>query len=73
MDDEYDGELADKIYESLDKRETGQATRLLYDEAMPDELLKSLRKRLNLGKIDLVPGGKYHNLDDLFQFPKPKE
>ena len=73
MDDEYDGELADKIYESLDQRETGQATRLLYDEAMPDELLKPLRKRLNLGKIDLVPGGKYHNFDDLFKFPKPKE
>ena len=73
MDDEYDGELADKIYDSLDQRETGQATRLLYDEAMPDELLKPLRKRLNLGKIDLVPGGKYHNFDDLFKFPKPKE
>ena len=73
MDDEYDGELADKIYESLDKRKTGQATRLLYDKAMPDELLKPLRKKLDLGTIDLVPGGKYHNFDDLFKFPKPKE
>ena len=73
MDDEYDGELADKIYNSLDQRRSGQATRLLYDKNMPDDLLKLIRKKLNLGKIDLVAGGQYHNFDDLLRFPKPKD
>ena len=73
MDDEYDGELADKIYDSLEQRETGQPTRLLYDQEMPDELLGSIRKHLHLGKIDLMPGGSYHNFDDLFQFPGPDD
>src|SRR5690606_4228253 len=34
---------------------------------------KKLRKKLNLGKIDLMPGGKYHNFSDFFSFPDPTD
>ncbi len=71
IDDEIDGILAEKIYESLEQRTEGQPTRLLYDHTMPREDQKILRKVLGLGKIDMMPGGEYHNFGDFFNFPDP--
>ncbi|MDT0685694.1 polyphosphate kinase 1 [Autumnicola psychrophila] len=71
IDDIYDGPLAEKIYDSLKQRTSGQPTRLLYDAQMPKEVQKKTRKLLNLGKIDMMPGGKYHNFNDFFSFPDP--
>ncbi|WP_396634350.1 polyphosphate kinase 1 [Maribacter sp. R86514] len=73
LEDDYsDVELVEKIYNSLDKRLYGQATRLLYDEAMPNWLLESLKRDFKLGTVDLSPGGAYHNLSDFFSFPLPE-
>lgn len=69
---EYDGEVVDLIKKNLQQRDTGIPTRLLYDNNMPKSLLKRLRKRLDLTKTDLMPGGKYHNFSDFFNFPKPE-
>lgn len=71
LDQELEGELADKIYESLAQRSNGQPTRFLYDQKMPKIVRKNIRKSLGLGKIDMVPGGAYHNFDDFFSFPDP--
>ncbi len=71
IDDEIDGLLAEKIYESLKQRTDGQPTRLLYDAGMPEGDQKILRKTLKLGKIDMMPGGRYHNFSDFFSFPDP--
>jgi polyphosphate kinase len=71
IEDEFNGVLAEKIYESLDQRTDGQPTRLLYDASMPGEIQKKLRKLLGLGKIDMMPGGRYHNFSDFFSFPDP--
>lgn len=73
IDDDVDGILAEKIYESLQQRTDGQPTRLLYDAEMPKEDQKILRKTLKLGKIDMMPGGKYHNFSDFFSFPDPTD
>ncbi|WP_405414459.1 polyphosphate kinase 1 [Maribacter sp. Asnod1-A12] len=73
LEDDYsDIELVEKIYNSLDKRLSGQATRLLYDETMPSWLIESLKADFKLGSVDLSPGGTYHNLSDFFSFPLPK-
>ena len=69
IDDELGGILAERIYKSLEQRQEGQPTRLLYDAAMPKPVAKRLRKLLNLGKIDMMPGGRYHNFNDFFKFP----
>src|SRR5690606_17803096 len=61
IEDEFDGVLAEKIYESLAQRTDGQPTRLLYDAGMPEDIQRKLRKLLKLGKIDMMPGGRYHN------------
>ena len=71
IEDEFDGVLAEKIYESLAQRTDGQPTRLLYDASMPSEIQHKLRKLLKLGKIDMMPGGRYHNFSDFFAFPDP--
>ncbi len=71
LDDEMDGILADKIYASLKQRHQGQPTRLLYDASMDGADVKRLRKLLNVGKVDMMPGGRYHNFNDFFSFPDP--
>ncbi|WP_299317382.1 polyphosphate kinase 1 [uncultured Maribacter sp.] len=73
LEDDYsDIELVEKIYNSLNKRLSGQATRLLYDETMPSWLIDALKSDFKLGSVDLSPGGAYHNLSDFFSFPLPK-
>ena len=73
IEDELEGVLAEKIYESLEQRLDGQPTRLLYDALMPKKNQKQLRELLRLGKIDMMPGGEYHNFSDFFTFPDPTE
>ncbi len=46
IDDQYDGVLAEKIYDSLAQRTDGQPTRLLYDAHMPKDFQKKLRRHL---------------------------
>ncbi|SFN46653.1 polyphosphate kinase 1 [Salegentibacter flavus] len=71
IEDKYTGVLAEKIYESLAQRMDGQPTRLLYDAEMPYKVQKKIRRLLDLGKIDMMPGGRYHNFKDFFSFPDP--
>ncbi|MEZ4793691.1 MAG: hypothetical protein R2783_09575 [Gelidibacter sp.] len=44
IEDEFSGNLMEKIKESLPKRETGQATRVLIDQRMPKEFQEVLKK-----------------------------
>ena len=45
--------------------------RLVYDEAMPGDLLNILTDKLGLSKSgNLTPGGRYHLMRDLMKFPK---
>jgi len=73
IDDEFSGDLLLKIKKGLSKRKTGVPSRFLYDKEMPDDFLKFLRQALKLNSDDLIPGGKYHNFNDFFSFPKFNE
>jgi polyphosphate kinase len=53
------------------KRKTGATARFLYDEKIPAAFLEFLVQSLKIPREELVPGGKYHNLSDLFSFPNP--
>ena len=66
LDDDYEGDWVELIYKSLTKRKKGQPTRLLYEQGMPVELQRRLRKLLELGKIDMFEGGERHNFSDFF-------
>jgi len=69
LEDEYEGDLADKIEKKLSKRNFGLASRLLYQPGLPPELLRSLVKVFNLSKALIIEGGAYHNLKDLLSIP----
>ncbi|MDC7994563.1 polyphosphate kinase 1 [Altibacter sp. HG106] len=71
IEDEFSGNLKEKIKNSLSKRETGQATRLLIDERMPKALREILKNALDVYNADLIEGGRYHNFKDFFSFPNP--
>lgn len=70
IQDEYDGDLADKIEAMVSRRDVGLATRLLYPPDFPLEHLVVLVRAFSLRKMNSVAGGHYHNLKDLADFPK---
>lgn len=69
IDDEFSGDLIDKIRKSLNKRHVGPASRLVYDREMPQDFLEYLTELLELSNFDLLPEGRYHNNSDFFKFP----
>ncbi len=69
IDDEYAGDLINKIRKSLKKRNVGVASRLVYDREIPSHFLDYLKEILELTKYDLLPEGRYHNNFDFFSFP----
>lgn len=69
IDDEFKGDLVEKIKQSLQKRQVGPASRFVYDREMPDAMLAYLKECFELGKNDFLPEGRYHNNFDFFKFP----
>ena len=72
LDETYERSIVREIYQSLAQRPSGQPTRLLYDQRMPLAVRKQLRKELGLARVDMVPGGMYHNFSDFMAFPNPE-
>lgn len=71
LEDEFSEDVVEKIKHSLQKRETGIPSRFLYDSAMPRHFLNVLKRVFHLESEDTVPGGRYHNFNDFFNFPAP--
>jgi polyphosphate kinase len=69
LQDEYEGDIAEKIERQIVKRDQGFATRFLYSPGMPEHLLAQLIATFNLTNASVVEGGMYHNLKDLSSFP----
>lgn len=69
LDEEFVGNVKEKVRKSLRKRTTGVPSRFLYDSAMPRSTLRALKDLLGLAAPDLVPGGRYHNFNDLMKLP----
>ena len=69
LQDEYEGDIADKIEKQIAKRDLGFATRFLYSPGIPALALEQIIATFNLSNASVVEGGAYHNLKDLFSFP----
>jgi polyphosphate kinase len=69
IDDEFSGDLIQKIKESLSKRQVGPAARFVYDREMPPQMFEYLCKVFALEKNDTLREGRYHNNFDFFKFP----
>lgn len=61
----------DKLWKGLQERKKGTPVRFIYDRNMPDDFLKIITKKLNLGEDDVVvASNRYHNFKDFMKFPK---
>ena len=69
LEEEFRGDIVQAIKKALGKRDTGLPIRFLYDLQAPYSLVAHLKDVLRLEDEDLVPGGRYHNLHDLRNFP----
>ncbi len=70
IDNDFSESYVRKMEEKLKKRRSGRPTRFVYDAAMPDGLRKIVAKELRITNDDtLLPGGRYHNMKDLIDFP----
>ncbi|MBK8653573.1 MAG: polyphosphate kinase 1 [Haliscomenobacter sp.] len=69
IEDEFSGDLLEKIRTSLGKRHVGPPSRFVFDRDMPLEMLEFLKEVLGLEKNDTLREGRYHNNFDFFRFP----
>ncbi|MGQ0738816.1 MAG: polyphosphate kinase 1 [Bacteroidota bacterium] len=73
LEDEFAGDIAEKIEKQLEKRDAGHATRLLADKSMPAEAKEFVQKYFSIRSEEMVEGGRYHNLKDLGSLPNPQK
>ena len=69
IDDEYSGDLIEKIKKSINKRNLGIASRMVIDRKAPAEAVDYLANVFELEKRDVLREGRYHNNFDFFKFP----
>jgi polyphosphate kinase len=69
LDRQVSEKFIDALTKSLQKRGKGKPMRLLYDIAMPLDMLTFLVAQLDLSADGLIPGNRYHNFKDFIDFP----
>ncbi len=70
IDNDFSKSFYELMSESLEQRKRGLPVRFVYDNKIPEILLKQLLKRLKISDDDsLRGGGRYHNFRDFIGFP----
>lgn len=70
IDNDVSKSFLELMSESVKQRKKGEPVRFVYDEKIPEDLLKVLMKKFNISKRDNVrAGGRYHNFKDFMGFP----
>jgi polyphosphate kinase len=69
IDKKVSTKFIDELRVSLDKRKKGKPIRLLYDTAMPFDMLSVLVSKMKLDAEGLIPGNRYHKFGDFIKFP----
>ncbi len=68
--DDISESYIDKLSKSLQQRKKGTPVRFIYDRCIPNDLLKIITSKLNIGPDDVViPSNRYHNFKDFIKFP----
>lgn len=71
---DFDMDISKSFYQKMKKsvasRKDGAPVRMVYDAAIPLDLLNFLIAELNLNPGEnIIPGGRYHNFKDFMGFP----
>ncbi len=70
IDNDVSKSFMEIMKESVKRRTKGEPVRFVYDEKIPENLLKVLVKKFSVTKRDnMRGGGRYHNMKDLMAFP----
>ncbi|WP_192348461.1 polyphosphate kinase 1 [Algoriphagus sp. Y33] len=69
LEEEVATGLSKRLKKEIKRREFGSPTRLLYQKGMPEFLLDEIQQLFRLETVNMVEGGAYHQLQDLFGFP----
>lgn len=70
IDTDVSKSFVEIMTESLKQRKRGNPVRFVYDNSIPEALLKNIIKRLDIRKDDPIRGGgRYHNFKDFMKFP----
>jgi polyphosphate kinase len=69
IDDEFYGNLVQKIKRSITKRRVALPARFEYDRSIPAKTLNYFVDALSLDKADLMPVRRYHKFRDFFSLP----
>ena len=70
FDSDVSKSFLEVVSDSLKQRKRGIPVRFVFDKAIPEDLLRLLQKRLDIGKNDPIRGGgRYHNFKDFMGFP----
>ncbi len=70
MDNDADYGALERIAAGVNSRKKGETVRIVYDDGMPKQILKEIKKRLNLKELDVsLAGRRYQNHKDLMKFP----
>jgi len=70
FDSDVSKSFLEVVSDSLKQRKRGIPVRFVFDKAVPEDLLKLLLKRLDIGRNDPIRGGgRYHNFKDFMNFP----
>ncbi len=71
IEDEYSGNLVEKIKNSLSRRESGSPIGFIFDRKMPLEMLKYLVQAFSIDPESVIVGSKYLKMSDFMSFPNP--
>jgi len=70
IDNDLSKSMIEKVSRGITRRGSGEAIRFVFDNTIPDDLLKFLLKGMKLDSADdQMPGGRYHNFKDFMEFP----
>lgn len=70
IDEDISKSFVELMSDSVKKRKKGVPVRFVYDKEMPEMLLQTLLKKLDIRSTDtLRGGGRYHNFRDFMSFP----
>jgi polyphosphate kinase len=69
LEEEYHVDVLKKIERQLNKRNSGQPSRFLFEKSMPLNIQLFFTSVLGLKLDEMFGGGRYHNLKDLIALP----
>ena len=73
LDDLTETDIVTGMRRKLRERKNGSPSRFMYDSAMPADFLNFVCRAFDFTSDDLVAAGRYLNLQDLKQLPRPTD